>query len=135
MKNHKVVDMVGGTLGTLQSKFAQRTARVGVAGLGYVGLPLALEFARHAFRATGFEIDPAKVEKLQSGETYIRHVPAAVLSEQLQQGHFEAPGDFLRLKEMGAVIICVPTPLNEHRERCCREGATTPWRSALWATG
>jgi UDP-N-acetyl-D-glucosamine dehydrogenase len=100
----------------LQSRIDAKTARVGVIGLGYVGLPLALLFARRGLRTTGFDIDPAKVEKLGRGETYIGHIPASSISQEVKRGHFEATSDFARLREMDAIIICVPTPLDEHRD-------------------
>ena len=93
-----------------------RTTRVGVIGLGYVGLPLALLSARAGFPTTGFDIDPSKIEKLRRGESYINHVPAAQVSEELAGGHFRATSDFQELERMQAVIICVPTPLDKHRE-------------------
>jgi UDP-N-acetyl-D-glucosamine dehydrogenase len=103
-------------LAELQIKVNNKTAQVGVVGLGYVGLPLALGFARKGFRTTGFDIDPAKVEKLGRGETYIGHIPATSISQEVNRGHFEATSDYARLREMDAIIICVPTPLNEHRD-------------------
>ena len=100
----------------LQSKFHEKTAQVGVMGMGYVGLPLALLLARRGFRATGFDIDSAKVEKLQRGESYIGHMPGSTIAEQLAQKHFRATCDFAALREMDALLICVPTPLDYHRE-------------------
>jgi UDP-N-acetyl-D-glucosamine dehydrogenase len=104
------------TLAELQIKFNEKTAQVGVVGLGYVGLPLALAFARNGFRTTGFDIDTTKVEKLQRGETYIGHIAAALITEEVEKGRFQPTADYARLKEMDAIIICVPTPLNEHRD-------------------
>jgi UDP-N-acetyl-D-glucosamine dehydrogenase len=104
------------TLAELQSRINEKTAQVGVVGLGYVGLPLALEFARNGFRTTGFDIDPAKVEKLGRGETYIGHIPDSVIAHQVKKGLLAATADYARLREMDAIIICVPTPLNEHRD-------------------
>jgi UDP-N-acetyl-D-glucosamine dehydrogenase len=101
---------------SLVSKFEEKRAQVGIIGLGYVGLPLGLLFARKGFRTTGFDIDPAKVEKLARGESYIGHIPGAVVSEEVKKGHFQATSDYARLREMDAIIICVPTPLDEHRE-------------------
>ncbi len=100
----------------LKTRLDKKTAQVGVIGLGYVGLPLALAFARNGFRTTGFDIDPAKVEKLQAGQTYIRHIPPATISEQVEKKRFEATSAFTRLREMDAILICVPTPLDDHRE-------------------
>ena len=103
-------------LAELQIKVNEKTAQVGVVGLGYVGLPLALGFARKGFRTTGFDIDPAKVEKLQRGETYIGHIAGALIAEEVKKARFLPTADYARLKEMDAIIICVPTPLNEHRD-------------------
>ncbi len=100
----------------LQSKLNEGTAQVGVIGLGYVGLPLALSFARRGFRTTGFDIDPAKVDQLRRGETYIAHIPRAAISEQVGKKLFLATGEYARLAEMDAILICVPTPLDDHRE-------------------
>ncbi|HEV2351412.1 MAG TPA: nucleotide sugar dehydrogenase [Terriglobia bacterium] len=100
----------------IHSRFRQPDVKVGLVGLGYVGLPLALLFARRGLRTTGFDIDAAKIEKLERGETYIRHIPAADIQAQLKAKLFRASSDFNGLKEMDAIIICVPTPLDEHRE-------------------
>jgi UDP-N-acetyl-D-glucosamine dehydrogenase len=100
----------------LISKFEGKTAQVAIIGLGYVGLPLALLFARKGFRTTGFDIDPAKVERLERGESYIGHIPGAAVSEEVKKGSFQATSDYARLRAMDAIIICVPTPLNEHRD-------------------
>jgi len=101
---------------TFNIKVKNKTARVGVIGLGYVGLPVGLLFARNGLPTTGFDIDPAKVERLEKGETYIRHIPASVIAEQVGKGGFRATTDFALLKEMDAILICVPTPLDQHRE-------------------
>ncbi len=86
-----------------------RKARVGVIGLGYVGLPLVRLFASEGFRVLGFDIDQGKIEKLQRGESYIKSIAAATLRKI--RPRFEATSDFARLREADAVIICVPTPL------------------------
>ena len=100
----------------LQRKLEDKTAQVGVIGLGYVGLPLALLFARKGFSATGFDVDPAKVAKLERGESYIRHIPPAAIAEEVELKHFRATDDFAALEAMDACLVCVPTPLDEHRE-------------------
>src|SRR5262245_10573274 len=97
-------------LAQLRSRLANRTAVVGVIGLGYVGLPVTRAFANAGFRVLGFDIDPAKVEQLNRGESYIGHISADVVKTMRQQG-FEATADFARLTEPDATIICVPTPL------------------------
>jgi UDP-N-acetyl-D-glucosamine dehydrogenase len=95
-----------------------RSCRMNIAivGLGYVGLPLALQFARNRARVLGLDIDPAKVEALKAGRSYIEHIPAAAIAEMMRGGSFDASTDLGRVREAEAVIICVPTPLNKNRE-------------------
>ena len=100
----------------LLEKINNKSAVVGIVGLGYVGLPLALEFAEKEFNVFGFDLDESKVQKLNVGETYIKHIPAERISKSVQAGYFSATSDFERLPEVDAIIICVPTPLDEHRE-------------------
>ena len=88
---------------------------VGVIGLGYVGLPLALLFEEKGRRVLGFDVDPEKVVSLAAGRSYIRHIGAARVSESVARG-FLPTGDFDRLAECDAILICVPTPLGRHRE-------------------
>jgi UDP-N-acetyl-D-glucosamine dehydrogenase len=90
----------------------KRTARVGVIGLGYVGLPLTLLFSEERFRVTGFDIDAAKVTRLNAGESYIHRIEPEHI-RAAQQAGFEATADFARIAEVDAVLICVPTPLHE----------------------
>ena len=90
--------------------------RVGIIGLGYVGLPLGLRFAEAGHRVTGFDTDPSKVEKLNRGQTYIQHISQNKVQQFVQSKHFSATGDFARLTEVDAIIICVPTPLDQRRE-------------------
>ncbi len=99
----------------LLARIVARTARVGIVGLGYVGLPLAKAFAEGGFPVLGFDVDPTKVETLRRGESYIGHIPAAAV-RALQAGGFEATAQFERLGEVDAILICVPTPLTEARE-------------------
>jgi UDP-N-acetyl-D-glucosamine dehydrogenase len=103
-----------------------REVRVAVIGLGYVGLPLVELFANAGFRVLGFDNDPAKVQRLQQGESYIGHFGADRIVALTAGGRFEATSDFERLTEPDAILICVPTPLGEHRE---------PDLSAVVATG
>jgi UDP-N-acetyl-D-glucosamine dehydrogenase len=93
-----------------------RRARVGIIGLGYVGLPLACLFAEKGFPTTGFDIDPAKVKALNAGRSYIKHIPGKRVAAIRSGGRFEASDDFDRLRRMDAIIICVPTPLTSYRE-------------------
>ena len=88
---------------------------VGIVGLGYVGLPLALRFAEAGFKVLGFDIDPAKVSQINAGKSYIKHIGDAAVTLATQQG-FSATADFSRADEADALIICVPTPLNQFRE-------------------
>jgi UDP-N-acetyl-D-glucosamine dehydrogenase len=90
--------------------------RVGVIGCGYVGLPLGLRFAEAGHRVIGFDVDRSKVEKLNRGESYIQHIPAAKIRQYSASKHFSASSEFSKLSEMDAVIICVPTPLDDRRE-------------------
>ena len=99
----------------LKRKLELREARVGIIGLGYVGLPLALLFSEQKFRVTGFDTDAAKVEKLNDGRSYIVRIHDAAIA-QAQKTGFKATSQFAEIAEMDAVIICVPTPLNEHHE-------------------
>ena len=96
--------------------FAGKGIRIGIIGCGYVGLPLALRFADVGQRVTGFDLDQTKVDKLNAGESYIQHIPAAKIREHVQAKRFDATSNFERLRQMDAVLICVPTPLDERRE-------------------
>lgn len=100
----------------LLETISARTARAGVIGLGYVGLPLATAIARNGFPTTGFDIDPQKVQMLNAGTSYIESVPAAALAPELASGRLRATADFSELSDCDVIIICVPTPLTKHRE-------------------
>ncbi len=99
----------------LKSKIEQKKARVAVIGLGYVGLPLALLYTEQKFSVTGFDIDARKISTLDQGGSYIFRIPAAEIQAAKKRG-FGATADYSRLTEMDAIIICVPTPLNEYHE-------------------
>jgi UDP-N-acetyl-D-glucosamine dehydrogenase len=99
----------------LKSKIEQKQARVAVIGLGYVGLPLALLYAEQDFSVTGFDIDARKVSTLDQGGSYIFRIPATEIRAAKKRG-FSATAEYSRLTEMDAIIICVPTPLNEYHE-------------------
>ena len=99
----------------LTASVRSRTARIGIVGLGYVGLPLVREFTRSGFRVTGFDVDKRKVKQLRAGESYIKHIPSDAI-RAMRQRLFEATADFRRLDEPDAIIICVPTPLTESRD-------------------
>lgn len=100
----------------LIARFADRTAVVGVIGLGYVGLPLTREFCRAGFAVTGFDIDPEKVAALAAGRSYIKHIPDDLVRGLVSEGRFRPTADFARLAEPDALVICVPTPLTKHRD-------------------
>jgi len=100
----------------LLNRIEDRSAKVGVIGLGYVGLPLALVFHEAGFPVLGFEMDPRKVDALSRSESYIKHIGAERIVAARERGDFEATLDFELLGECDAVIICVPTPLGDHRE-------------------
>src|SRR5437588_2002230 len=99
----------------LKHKIENRTANIGIIGMGYVGLPLALLFSKHKFPVTGFDIDRSKVESLNKGASYIYHIPATEIQAASGRG-FRATAEYAQLTAMDAVLICVPTPLNEYRE-------------------
>lgn len=102
-------------LNNLAQRFKTKQGIVGVYGLGYVGLPLALRFSEVGVRVLGFDIDPVKVGLLNDGRSYIERISAGQIEHARQQG-FSATCDFSRTAELDAIIICVPTPLNAHRE-------------------
>ena len=99
----------------LIERFRSKTATIGVVGLGYVGLPLILRFSQVGFRVLGFDIDPSKVEKLRDGKSYIERITEATIGEMVARPS-DFTTDFSRASEADALIICVPTPLDEHRE-------------------
>jgi UDP-N-acetyl-D-glucosamine dehydrogenase len=94
----------------------ERRARVGVIGLGYVGLPLLVEFARKGFEATGFEVDSTKAAEINAGRSYIGDVPSSIVKELAEQQRLRATTDFQNLQACDAIIICVPTPLRKTKE-------------------
>ncbi|MCU7521138.1 MAG: nucleotide sugar dehydrogenase [Ignavibacteria bacterium] len=100
----------------LLEKVNNKSAVVGIIGLGYVGLPLGLEFALKGFKVIGFDLDPRKPEFLSQKKSYIKHISEVKIAKAVDSGKFSATTDFSRLPEADAIIICVPTPLDEHRE-------------------
>ncbi len=99
----------------LKDKIQQHQARIGIIGLGYVGLPLALLFSEENFKVTGFDIDRRKVDTLAQGGSYIYRISADEIRAAQARG-FSATSEYTRLAEMDAVIICVPTPLDQYHE-------------------
>jgi UDP-N-acetyl-D-glucosamine dehydrogenase len=100
----------------LANKLSGRTLTLGVIGLGYVGLPLSLTFLRKGIKVIGFDLDQTKIDTLNKGKSYIRHIPADELAGFIKQGEFSASSDFARLNEPDCLLICVPTPLTKSRE-------------------
>jgi len=90
--------------------------KIAIVGLGYVGLPLSLQFARSGVNVLGLDVDPVKIESLNAGRSFIKHIESSAIAEHVKAKMFEASADFSRIKEVEAVIICVPTPLNKTRE-------------------
>lgn len=99
----------------LLDRLNDRQATIGILGLGYVGLPLMLRFSDVGYRVLGFDVDPAKVDALLAGRSYIEHIRTQAIAQALAQG-FSATTDFSRARECDALILCVPTPLNKYRE-------------------
>src|SRR4029453_11669084 len=90
--------------------------KIAVVGLGYVGLPLSLQFARSYVSVLGLDVDTKKVQLLNDGQSYINHIAPSIIAELVGSGKFSASTEFRRVKEVEAVIICVPTPLTKNRE-------------------
>ena len=103
-------------LDQLAKRLKAKTARLGVVGLGYVGLPLAVEFAKEGFSVTGIEIDRARVEQISRAQSYIPDVPSRELNQLIREERLTATSRFDRLPDLDAIIICVPTPLRKTRE-------------------
>jgi UDP-N-acetyl-D-glucosamine dehydrogenase len=101
---------------TLKEKIDSRKAKIGVIGLGYVGLPLAVEFARAGFEVTGFDIDASKVGAINAGQSYILDVKDPEIAEQVSAGRLHATADMSKLRDMDAIDICVPTPLRKTKD-------------------
>ena len=104
------------TATTLEEKIKSRTARVGIIGLGYVGLPLAMEFAKAGFSVTGIDIQPSKVTQLNSGQSYVQDVPSDTLRKWVSEGKFRATSDFSVISDLDTINIAVPTPLRKTKD-------------------
>ena len=100
----------------LLERISNREAKVGVVGLGYVGLPLGMAFADAGFMVTGLDVDQRKIDKIAKGESYIKHIPSEPLGKLTQAGKLTATNEFAKSRELDCVIICVPTPLTASRE-------------------
>lgn len=101
---------------TLIEKINRRQATIGIIGLGYVGLPLALRFLEVGYSVLGLDVDQRKVDMLRAGQSYIRHITPAPICDSVKTGRFQADTNFARAGEADALILCVPTPLSRHRE-------------------
>ena len=109
------LDYISAPSESLTTRLENRTANIGVIGLGYVGLPLVLLLSEQDFRITGFDIDPKKVDMIGRGESYIVRIPETEIQAAKRKG-FAATSDYSHISSMDAIIICVPTPLNDHHE-------------------
>src|SRR2546427_383222 len=100
----------------LLQKITDRTAHVAIIGLGYVGLPLAMGFAKAGYHVTGIDVDAGRVGRLKKGDSYIQDVPSSDLRPLVEAGRFNATTEFAPLAEADACCICVPTPLNKTKD-------------------
>src|SRR6266496_3152518 len=100
----------------LIEKIENHKARLGVIGLGYVGLPLAVELGLAGFRVTGLDIDEKRVAELMRGRSYVQDVPTSDVRTLVDSGHLTASADFRQLRQLDAVNVCVPTPLSKQRD-------------------
>ncbi len=103
------------SINNLKSRIQNRDACIAVIGLGYVGLPLVIRFSEEGFRVIGFDIDEEKVEKLNKGKSYLKHIPSSSIDVAVNNG-FSATSDWERISDCDAILICVPTPLGSHKE-------------------
>ena len=100
----------------LRQKISDKTAKIGIIGLGYVGLPLIGAFAKAGFKTIGYDVDPKKTEKLKAGKSYIAHISSEWIKRYVDNGFFDPTADMNRLDESDALLICVPTPLSDSRD-------------------
>ena len=94
----------------------EKNAVVGIIGLGYVGLPLAIHFGEKGFKVLGFDLDTRKIDRILHGESYIKHIPAEPIIQMVNEKQLDVTIDFSRLKEADCILICVPTPLTDKME-------------------
>jgi len=104
------------TLQALKEKIETKTARVGIVGLGYVGLPLAVEFAKAGFHVTGIDLQQSRVDRLMKGESYVQDVPSGEVAKLVKGHRFDATTDFSVVRELDTINICVPTPLRKTKD-------------------
>ncbi|MEC7725616.1 MAG: NAD(P)-binding domain-containing protein, partial [Planctomycetota bacterium] len=100
----------------LRQKLQDRTASIGVVGLGYVGLPLLRAFFTAGFRVIGYDVDQQKIDQLRRGESYLKHLGADFIADFARSDRFAATADHERLRDADVVVLCVPTPLGDHGE-------------------
>jgi UDP-N-acetyl-D-glucosamine dehydrogenase len=105
-----------GTFEVLKGKIESKTARVGIVGLGYVGLPLAMEFAKNGFQVTGIDVLASKVDGLNRGESHVQDVPSSEVAELISRKRFRATSDFSVVRDLDTINICVPTPLRKTKD-------------------
>ena len=108
--------MMSRLIESLKRLIERREARVGIMGMGYVGLPLMLAATAKNFRVIGFDIDSERVEELNKGKSPLKHIPSAAIEDVCGKKMFEATADLSRLDEPDVIAICVPTPLGRHQE-------------------
>jgi len=106
----------GATKLKLLEMIKKRTSRIGIIGLGYVGLPLAIHFGQKGFNVIGFDLDSQKIDKILHGESYIKHIPADQIKKMVDAKRFDVTINFVRLSEADCILICVPTPLSDKME-------------------
>ena len=104
------------TFQALKGKIESKTARVGIVGLGYVGLPLAVEFAKAGFHVTGIDLQQSRVDRLNRGESYVQDVPSSEVAHLVKERRFDATTDFSVVRELDTINICVPTPLRKTKD-------------------
>src|ERR1035438_9202981 len=104
------------TAAQLAEKIANKTARVGIIGLGYVGLPLAVEFAKAGFSVTGIDVIESKVERINAGDSYVQDVAPVDVASLVEAGKFRATTDFSVIADLDTINICVPTPLRKTKD-------------------
>ncbi|MBV9520481.1 MAG: nucleotide sugar dehydrogenase, partial [Hyphomicrobiales bacterium] len=103
-------------ISALAEKIARGEAKLGIIGLGYVGMPLALTSAKAGFDVLGFDTNAPRVAQINRGESFLSHIPSEMMLDAVRTGRLEATSDFARLSEPDAILICVPTPLTKQRE-------------------
>ena len=100
----------------LLEKIKSKQSKIAVVGLGYVGLPLCLDYAEQGYKVVGIDVDLSKIKILEKGKSYIKHISEGDVSEFINKNLFLPTNNFEEIKKVDAIIICVPTPLNSHRE-------------------